>query len=203
MISTRSAGLLIDTVVCLTLAKWETVSGRLGGYLTRYAAHPTTRSNLPPSWYTRLLGMWQDNAPRACRTATDFHQSRRMPIPVRVRRGSRLLDCATGVGRLSWRPNSVTHLAVTEASRCYSPAAVIAKGRLGQLTTNAAQSQSKSPDHRNTKEHRSKSGRRSSTRGHRSNRREHPSSRRWGKPVEHSGRSVCTPAGELGGNVHK
>src|SRR5262249_60494874 len=35
MISTRSAGLVIDTVVCLTLAKWETVSGRFGGYLTR------------------------------------------------------------------------------------------------------------------------------------------------------------------------
>ena len=33
MISTRSAGLLIDTVVCLTLAKWVTVSGRFGGYL--------------------------------------------------------------------------------------------------------------------------------------------------------------------------
>jgi hypothetical protein len=26
--------LLIDTVVCLTLAKWETVSGRFGGYLS-------------------------------------------------------------------------------------------------------------------------------------------------------------------------
>jgi hypothetical protein len=35
MISTRSVGLLIDTVVCLTLAKWETVSGRFGGYLRR------------------------------------------------------------------------------------------------------------------------------------------------------------------------
>jgi hypothetical protein len=34
MISTRSVGLLIDTVVCLTLAKWETVSGQFGGYLT-------------------------------------------------------------------------------------------------------------------------------------------------------------------------
>src|SRR5215831_7935003 len=33
MISTRSVALLIDTVVCLTLAKWETVSGRFGGYL--------------------------------------------------------------------------------------------------------------------------------------------------------------------------
>ena len=25
--------LVIDTVVCLTLAKWETVSGQFGGYL--------------------------------------------------------------------------------------------------------------------------------------------------------------------------
>jgi len=33
MISTRSGVLVIDTVVCLTLAKWETVSGRFGGYL--------------------------------------------------------------------------------------------------------------------------------------------------------------------------
>src|SRR5262245_65578851 len=36
MISTRSVGLLIDTVVCLTLAKWETVSGRFGGYLSTW-----------------------------------------------------------------------------------------------------------------------------------------------------------------------
>ena len=35
MISTRSGALVIDTVVCLTLAKWETVSGRFGGYLRR------------------------------------------------------------------------------------------------------------------------------------------------------------------------
>ena len=34
MISTRSEELVIDTVVCLTLAKWETVSGRFGGYLS-------------------------------------------------------------------------------------------------------------------------------------------------------------------------
>jgi hypothetical protein len=26
--------LVIDTVVCLTLAKWETVSGQFGDYLT-------------------------------------------------------------------------------------------------------------------------------------------------------------------------
>jgi hypothetical protein len=30
--------LLIDTVVCLPLAKWETVSGQFGGYLTQIAA---------------------------------------------------------------------------------------------------------------------------------------------------------------------
>src|SRR5215510_931705 len=34
MISTRSVELVIDTVVCLTLAKWETVSGQFGGYFT-------------------------------------------------------------------------------------------------------------------------------------------------------------------------
>jgi hypothetical protein len=28
----RFGGLIIDTVVCLTLAKWETVSGQFGGY---------------------------------------------------------------------------------------------------------------------------------------------------------------------------
>src|SRR5262245_28920377 len=33
MISTRLVELVIDTVVCLTLAKWETVSGQFGGYL--------------------------------------------------------------------------------------------------------------------------------------------------------------------------
>src|ERR1700722_7392003 len=35
MISTQSVGLVIDTVVCLTLDKWETVSGQFGGYLTQ------------------------------------------------------------------------------------------------------------------------------------------------------------------------
>jgi hypothetical protein len=43
MISTRSVGLLIDTVVCLTLAKWETVSGRFGGYLTQIGARLMAR----------------------------------------------------------------------------------------------------------------------------------------------------------------
>ncbi len=33
MISTRSVVLVIDTIVCLTLYKWETVSGPFGGYL--------------------------------------------------------------------------------------------------------------------------------------------------------------------------
>src|SRR5215468_10322114 len=36
MISTRSVELVIDTVVCLTLAKWETVSGQFGGYLIEH-----------------------------------------------------------------------------------------------------------------------------------------------------------------------
>ena len=34
MISTRLVELVIDTVVCLTLVKWETVAGQFGGYLT-------------------------------------------------------------------------------------------------------------------------------------------------------------------------
>ena len=43
MISTRSVGLLIDTVGCLTLAKWETVSGRFGGYFTSGKGVPILR----------------------------------------------------------------------------------------------------------------------------------------------------------------
>src|SRR5262245_30396278 len=53
MISTRSVGLLIDTVVCLTLAKWETVSGRFGGYLNPDAA--TLRLNQRPAQVPPLL----------------------------------------------------------------------------------------------------------------------------------------------------
>jgi IS30 family transposase len=46
MISTRSGALVIDTVVvCLTLAKWETVSGRFGGYLT--------------TWFCDAYASWQ------------------------------------------------------------------------------------------------------------------------------------------------
>src|SRR6266516_2977436 len=37
MTSMRSEGWVIDTIVSLTLAKWETVSGRFGGYLR---SHP-------------------------------------------------------------------------------------------------------------------------------------------------------------------
>jgi hypothetical protein len=36
----RFGGLVIDTVVCLTLAKWETVSGQFGGYLKRLVPNP-------------------------------------------------------------------------------------------------------------------------------------------------------------------
>jgi hypothetical protein len=39
MISTRLVELVIDTVVCLTLAKWETVSGQFGGYLSNCCLH--------------------------------------------------------------------------------------------------------------------------------------------------------------------
>jgi hypothetical protein len=41
MISTQSVGLVIDTVICLTLDKWETVSGQFGGYLSgrKYTGH--------------------------------------------------------------------------------------------------------------------------------------------------------------------
>src|SRR5262245_33198098 len=48
MISTRSAALVIDTVVCLTLAKWETVSGRFGGYLRLMRTTPARRA--PKGW---------------------------------------------------------------------------------------------------------------------------------------------------------
>jgi len=33
MTSMQSEGLVIDTIVCLTLTKWETVSGQFGGSL--------------------------------------------------------------------------------------------------------------------------------------------------------------------------
>ena len=48
MISTRSVVLVIDTVVSLTLAKWETVSGRFGGYLSYAIAafsHPLAHAS--------------------------------------------------------------------------------------------------------------------------------------------------------------
>jgi hypothetical protein len=34
MTSMRFEELVMDTVVCLTLDKWETVSGQFGGYLS-------------------------------------------------------------------------------------------------------------------------------------------------------------------------
>jgi|SRR6516165_10463144 len=46
MISTRLVELAIDTVVCLTLAKWETVPGRFGGYLTALPPSPAPREEL-------------------------------------------------------------------------------------------------------------------------------------------------------------
>src|SRR5262245_46768663 len=59
MISTRSAGLLIDTVVCISLAKWETVSGRFGGYLsTGFPNHFFCDSWVVGFW--RADRGWQD-----------------------------------------------------------------------------------------------------------------------------------------------
>jgi hypothetical protein len=50
MISTRSAALVIDTVVCLALAKWETVSGRFGGYLSADRRDTYAQAYSPPGW---------------------------------------------------------------------------------------------------------------------------------------------------------
>ena len=49
MISTRSGVLVIDTVVCLTLAKWETVSGHFGGYLTKKDAKKKPEKDSDPA----------------------------------------------------------------------------------------------------------------------------------------------------------
>jgi hypothetical protein len=50
--------LLIDTVVCLTLAKWETVSGRFGGYLIH---HPVKLIQRPfVEWFSQ--GEWHEGA---------------------------------------------------------------------------------------------------------------------------------------------
>jgi hypothetical protein len=48
MTSTRFEQLVMDTVVCLTLDKWETVSGRFGGYLKM--------SGEPKQWL-KVLGL--------------------------------------------------------------------------------------------------------------------------------------------------
>jgi hypothetical protein len=54
MISTRSVELVIDTVVCLTLAKWETVSGHFGGYLMDHVVKLTVFT-LRYQTYLRVL----------------------------------------------------------------------------------------------------------------------------------------------------
>ena len=50
MISTRLVELVIDTVVGLTLAKWETVSGQFGGYLNA----PRSRSDAAPPPFPQM-----------------------------------------------------------------------------------------------------------------------------------------------------
>jgi hypothetical protein len=63
MISIRSVGLVIDTVVYLTLDKWETVSGQFGGYLrmTTHSRCPTARIvSLPRFGLELAVGMELD-----------------------------------------------------------------------------------------------------------------------------------------------
>ena len=50
MISTRLVELVIDTVVCLTLAKCETVSGQFGGYLSEPLLIGTQLPKLVREW---------------------------------------------------------------------------------------------------------------------------------------------------------
>src|SRR5262245_55636759 len=80
MISTRSVGLLIDTVVCLTLAKWETVSGRFGGYLTA-----ERRSRLELSDHRRLDPGDRDRqrSPPIGRSVRPVHYRNARLVPVR------------------------------------------------------------------------------------------------------------------------
>jgi hypothetical protein len=47
--------LVIDTVVCLTLAKWETVSGQFGGYLKVGSFNLKTRSQPPQEMVGKYL----------------------------------------------------------------------------------------------------------------------------------------------------
>src|SRR5262249_51991525 len=55
MISTRLVELVIDTVVCLTLAKWETVSGQFGGYLMPSIRWKATRRPSASQTVTLML----------------------------------------------------------------------------------------------------------------------------------------------------
>jgi hypothetical protein len=55
----RFGGLVINTVVCLTLAKWETVSGQFGGYLNppgHHCYYRTDRATHRKCWNVRLPG---------------------------------------------------------------------------------------------------------------------------------------------------
>jgi hypothetical protein len=68
MISTRLVELVIDTVVCLTLTNWETVSGQFGGYLTGVAGLLTIiKASLLGSALILLEGLPKDRRARNSR----------------------------------------------------------------------------------------------------------------------------------------
>src|SRR6266487_4163463 len=109
MISNRSAGLLIDTVVCLTLAKWETVSGRFGGYLTVKQQTPHARSR-PSDRFRHIAGAGVLAAGRAI----DQKNGRRAPFLVkafpRIRSASSRICSAPTDTRLSACNGELTSL---------------------------------------------------------------------------------------------
>jgi hypothetical protein len=58
MTSMRFEELVMDTVVCLTLDKWETVSGQFGGYLIRLLSALRLWVRLLPTLHVSVLRIW-------------------------------------------------------------------------------------------------------------------------------------------------
>jgi hypothetical protein len=88
MISTRSVGLVIDTVVCLTLDKWETVSGQFGGYLKFLLdphglniVEPVEEASGPAAMSAKVVNLasWSDDD---CRSSLDLHEPQATDIVI-------------------------------------------------------------------------------------------------------------------------